>query len=47
MTGTVIVQLAEAGTDMPETPSELPPLVMFTVQPQVFVEGDEALLVMP
>jgi hypothetical protein len=42
VTGTVIVQLPDAGIVPPERATELPPLVMVTVPPQVFVEGEPA-----
>jgi hypothetical protein len=37
--GTVILQLPDAGTVPPERASELPPLVIVTVPPQVLDEG--------
>lgn len=39
VTGTTIVQLPDAGMAPPEIASELPPLVIVTVAPQVLVEG--------
>jgi hypothetical protein len=47
VTGTTIEQLPEIGMFPLVRLSELPPLVMATVPPQVFVEGVPAVLIMP
>jgi hypothetical protein len=46
VTGTTMEQLLDAGTVPPERASELPPLAMVTVQPQVFVVGAAAVFFM-
>jgi hypothetical protein len=46
VTGTTMEQLADAGIVPPDRASELPPLVMVTEPPQVFVEGVAAVFCM-